>query len=119
MKKVLVLAYAMTLSLGAFAAGSGDHGNPGGGKGRTKIDFKFDTETATDSRLFAKFDVSSGTSQLANTGSKSHNDDLAGYTLTLTIGSATFTATADEKGKTRADSTATPPVPFTAKLTAN
>ena len=116
MRTTVVLALIACLSQSAFASGHGDGGH---GKGRTKIDFRFDTESTTDSRLFAKIDVSSGVSQLTNTGSKSHNDDLAGYTITLTIGSSTFSAVADEKGKTHADSTATPPVPFTAKLTAN
>jgi hypothetical protein len=114
--KILFTLAVLSFSLSAFAGGHGDGSH---GKGRTKIDFKFSTESTTDSRLHAKIDVSAGTALLENSGSHSHNDDLAGYTINVTIGSATFSATADDKGKTRADSAATPPVPFTAKLTAN
>ena len=92
----------------------------GHGQGTTKIDFQFDTVTATKSSLFAKINVSAALSQLGNAGTPSHNDDLAGWTVTLTIGgSSTFSGTADSKGKITEDLTATPPIPFTAKLTAN
>lgn len=92
---------------------------PGGGEGRTKIDFKFDAVDGLDSRLFAKIDISAALAQLGNSGKPTNNDDLAGWTLTLTIGgSATFSAIADEKGKIKQSLSATPPVPFTAKLTA-
>lgn len=96
----------------------------GAGQGKTKIDFQFDTVDVANSRLFAKIDVSAALSQLGNSGGKSHNDDLAGYTLKLSIGPvgtspSTFEAVCDSKGKTMEDLNAVPPVPFTAKLTAN
>lgn len=109
------------LFAGAILMGSAHAmGHGGGGKGRTKIDFQFDTVDSTKSRLFAKIDVSALLSQLGNSGNKSHNDDLAGYTLTLTFaGSSTFSVVMDSKGKTKEDGSTTPPSPFTAKLTAN
>jgi hypothetical protein len=117
MRLLIPASLAILFCVGqVHAMGQGD---PGGGKGRTKIDFKFDTATPTNSRLFAKIDVAAAVSLLANTGAKSHNDDLAGYTLTLTIGSAQFSAVLDEKGKSTEDLNATTPVPFSAKLTAN
>ncbi|HLX64199.1 MAG TPA: hypothetical protein VKX17_23200 [Planctomycetota bacterium] len=116
--QILCLA-AVMLAFNASAMGNGNGGNGGGGKGRTKIQFQFDTSSTANSQFFAKIDVSAALSQLGNSGTKSHNDDLAGYTLTLTIGSATFSGVADAKGKITANSTATPPVPFSAKLTAN
>jgi hypothetical protein len=84
----------------------------GQGKGRTKIDFKTTVGDFSSSRLFAKLDVNTGVAQLPEVGAKSKNDNLAGYTINLTIGaSAMFSGTADEKGKVVS--------PFDAKLTAN
>ena len=83
----------------------------GHGKGETKIDFKLKIGDSTSSRLFAKLNVATGVGQLPETGSKSKNDNLAGQTIILTIGSADFSGTADEKGKVTS--------PFNGKLTAN
>ena len=84
----------------------------GQGKGRTKIDFKATAGDFASSRFFAKLDVAGGVSALPETGAKSRNDNLAGYTINLIIGaSAPFSGTADEKGKVT--------TPFSAKLTAN
>jgi len=83
----------------------------GVGKGRTKIDFKLEVGDSASSRLFAKLDTGSGINSLSETGAKSKNDNLAGYTVNFSIGSAVFSGTADGKGKVA--------TPFNAKLTAN
>jgi hypothetical protein len=99
-----VLLVAVFIALPAHAAGVG--------KGRTKIDFKTAIgDSGASSRLFAKLDTASAISSLAESGAKSKNDNLAGYTVNFIIGSATFSGTADEKGKVT--------TPFSAKLTAN
>jgi hypothetical protein len=93
--------------------------------GRTKIDFRLTIGDSTSSRLFAKLDVSGAVTSNGNSffdqssgnghgksgshGSK--NFALAGFDVTVMIGSASFTGTADAKGKVA--------TPFTAKLTAN
>lgn len=91
-------------------------GGNGGGKGRTKIDFKLSADDFATSRLFAKIDVSAGAGSLAETGSKSRNDNLRGYLLEFGIQAAgaspaIFTGVANDKGKIT--------TPFDGKLTAN
>lgn len=114
----ILLTMALALAVLAGSAHAAGHG--GGGMGRTKIDFQFDTVETTQSRLHAKIDISAASAQLGNSGAKSHNDDLAGYTVTLTFaGSSTYSAVADSKGKTKEDAAAVPPVPFTSKITGN
>lgn len=82
------------------------------GKGQTKIDFKATAgDSGASSRLFAKLDVKQAVDSLPEVGSGSKNDNLAGATVTVTIGSATFSGTADEKGKVA--------TPFDAKITGN
>jgi hypothetical protein len=81
------------------------------GKGTTKIDFQATVGDSASSRLFIKRDVKSATGQLPEVGSKSVNDNMAGQTVTLYIGSAAFPGVADEKGRVR--------TPFDAKLTGN
>jgi hypothetical protein len=104
----VALAVALLASTGVLQAGSDKGGN---GKGRTKIDFKAKTDDPTTTRLFAKLDVAAGVALLPAVGAKSLNDEIAGQTITLTVGSATFTGVADEKGKFK--------TPFDCKLTAN
>jgi len=108
---VLVFATSILASEGDRAKG----GN-GGGKGRTKIDFKLSSDDFATSRLFAKIDVSAGASSLAETGSKSRNDNLRGYLVEFGIQAAgaspsIFTGVANDKGKIT--------TPFDGKLTAN
>jgi len=112
--------YAMGVGNGGNHGGGGGGGGSGGGKGRTKIDFMLKIGDFSSSRFFAKIDVSgavtsNGTSFFAIPGNtmhgKSRNFELAGYDVTLSIGSASFTGTADSKGKVS--------TPFSAKLTAN
>ena len=81
------------------------------GKGTTKIDFQLTAGDAASSRLFIKRDVKSATGQLPEVGSHSANDNMAGQTVTLYIGSAAFSGVADSKGRVRS--------PFDAKLTGN
>lgn len=81
------------------------------GSGTTKIDFQLVAGDAASSRLFIKRDVSATTGQLPLVGSKSVNDNMAGQTVTLYIGSAAFSGTATDKGKVE--------TPFAAKLTGN
>ena len=98
----------------------------GVGKGLTKIDFQLKVGDFTSSRLFAKLNVSgavtsNGNSFFGNSSNGhghgngrpggSNNFALAGYDVTLIIGSASFTGIADSKGKVS--------TPFAAKLTAN
>lgn len=110
---VMVLLFTVTV----FASeGDRAKGGNGGGKGRTKIDFKVTADSPTTSRLFAKIDVSAAAGSLAETGSKSANDNLAGYLLEFSIQAAgasptIFTGVANEKGKIT--------TPFDGKLTAN
>ena len=129
MIKNLAIAFVCALMLstsGAFAmghgggGGTGGNGTSGGGKGVTKIQFNLKAGDLTSSKFFGKFDVSgamtsNGTSFFAIPGNtmhgKSRNFELAGYTVTLTIGSASFPGTADDKGKVT--------TPFSAKLTGN
>lgn len=108
-----------------LAVSSSDCHAMGVAHGRTKIDFHATIGDATTSRLFAKLDVSgavttNGNSFFGTSSGKGHgksgshgsnNFALAGYDVTVTIGSASFTGTADAKGKVA--------TPFTAKLTAN
>ena len=105
------VACAAVLMLAAFVCA--DSANAmGQGKGRTKIDFKTGLgDSGASSRLFAKLDVASAVNSLPEVGAKSKNDNLAGYTVNVIIGSATFSGTADDKGKVA--------TPFNAKLTAN
>ena len=105
MTKFAVLLFAATLCGGVLAAGQG--------QGRTKIDFKTRLgDSGASSRLFAKLDVASAVNGLPEVGAKSKNDNLAGYTINLIIGSsATFSGVANDKGKVTS--------PFDAKLTAN
>lgn len=110
------MTLALVLAVGVASVPNWAHA---AGKGRTKIDFQFDTANTSTSRLFAKIDISAALSQLGNSGKPSHNDDLAGYTLTVTVGSASFSALMDSEGKSAQDDSSNPPVPFTAKLTAN
>ncbi len=97
-----------------FCACSATHA---AGQGRTKIDFKLNIGDPSNSRLFAKLDVSAGVAGLSVPASGRQkkgggNDALAGYTVNLIIGgSATFSGLADDKGKVH--------TPFDAKLTAN
>lgn len=97
----LVLAFVFTVLAASLSTQATERmpGN-GQGKGLTKIDFKASTETPTNSRLFVKGLIPSGA--LPDDGNKSHNDDMHGLTLTLSIGSATFSGVADEKGRVRA-----------------
>jgi hypothetical protein len=85
----------------------------GHGQGRTKIDFKTSLgDSGASSRLFAKLDVKSAIDAMPDAGGKTKNDNLAGQTINLIIGtSATFSGTANDKGKVT--------TPFDAKLTAN
>jgi hypothetical protein len=130
MMKNLATAFVCALMLstsGAFAmghgggtGGGGGGGASGGGNGLTKIQFNLKVGDLTSGRFFGKFDVSgavtsNGTSFFAIPGNtmhgKSRNFELAGYNVALTIGSASFTGTADDKGKVT--------TPFSAKLTGN
>jgi len=119
MRQKLFAISAMTLLLTVTViASEGDRakGGNGGGKGRTKIDFKVTADSPATSRLFAKIDVSAGVGLLAETGSKSANDNLAGYLLEFGIQAAgasptIFTGVANSKGKIT--------TPFDGKLTAN
>jgi hypothetical protein len=95
------------LLLGIFAFAPSAHA---AGKGQTKIDFKVNADGG--SRIFAKRDVKAGVDQLAEVGSKSKNDNLAGLTVTFYIGSASFSGVANEKGKVVSP-------PFDAKITGN
>lgn len=109
---ILVLFAA---SLGASETDRAKGGN-GGGKGRTKIDFKLTADDVSSSRLFAKIDVATGVGSLAETGSKSRNDNLRGYLVEFGIQAAgssasVFTGIANDKGKIT--------TPFDGKLTAN
>jgi hypothetical protein len=91
--------------------------------GRTKIDFQAAAGDTTSGRLFAKLDVTNAVTSNGNPffgtggghGKKgrggSNNFALAGDTVTLMIGSASISGTADDKGRVS--------TPFTAKLTAN
>jgi hypothetical protein len=116
-KKLLTSSLVLLLAVTVVASETDRaKGGNGGGKGRTKIDFKVTADSPTTSRLFAKIDVSAGASSLAETGSKSRNDNLAGYLVEFSItaagGSPTvFTGVANEKGKIT--------TPFDGKLTAN
>ena len=92
---------AMVFCCSAFAMGSGT----------TKVDFQVKAGDTTGTRLFIKRDVTATTSQLPAVGSKSINDNMSGGTVTLYIGSAAFSGTADEKGKVA--------TPFAAKITGN
>lgn len=110
---VLALIFATSI-----IASEGDRakGGNGGGKGRTKIDFKLSSDSLESSRLFAKIDVSAGASSLEETGSKSRNDNLRGYLVEFGIQAAgaspsIFTGVANDKGKIT--------TPFDGKLTAN
>jgi len=110
------LASAVILVLATTVFSSEGKGGNGGGKGRTKIDFKLKTDDFSSSRLFAKIDVSAGASALAESGSKSRNDNLRGYLLEFGIQAAgasptISTGVANDKGKII--------TPFDGKLTAN
>jgi len=126
MRKLTAFAVlaVMLCASSAYAMGNGNgpapKPSPSGGKGRTKIQFMAKIGDLTSGSLFAKVDVSgavtsNGTSFWdipSNTKhGKSRNFELAGYNVTLTIGSASFTGLADDKGKVT--------TPFSAKLTAN
>jgi hypothetical protein len=82
----------------------------GGGNGVTKIDFKLKIGDTASSRIFAKLDVAAGMAQLTG-GQGSANHALAGCAVNVTINSATFSGTADAKGKVT--------TPFSAKVTGN
>ncbi|MCY3022280.1 MAG: hypothetical protein NTW87_24985 [Planctomycetota bacterium] len=99
------------LALVGFAIGLLSVPAMAAGQGTTKIDFKLTIGDAASSRIFIKRDISATSGQLPEVGSKSINDNLAGQTVTLFIGSAGFSGTADEKGKVT--------TPFTAKITGN
>lgn len=111
----LVFFFAVS-SLHASDADARAKGGNGGGNGRTKIDFKLKTDDFSTSRLFAKIDVAAGVATLPEVGSKSKNDNLAGYIVEFSIQGAgmsptVFSGVADSKGKFK--------TPFDCKLTAN
>ncbi|HYG78357.1 MAG TPA: hypothetical protein VEK08_25365 [Planctomycetota bacterium] len=85
------------------------------GKGQSKIDFQFKTGDAASSRLFIKRMVDQAViNQIPEVGSKSKNDNLAGQTITLQLGSDSASAisgVADDKGKVT--------TPFDFKITGN
>ena len=115
----LLHAFVFIFALSSLHASDADaraKGGNGGGQGRTKIDFKLKTDDFSTSRLFAKIDVEAGGAALAETGSKSKNDNLAGYIVEFSIQAAgasptVFSGVADTKGKFK--------TPFDCKLTAN
>lgn len=115
----LLHAFVFVFAISTLHASDADvraKGGNGGGNGRTKIDFKLKTDDFSTSRLFAKIDVATGVATLAETGSKSKNDNLAGYIVEFSIQAAgasptVFSGVADSKGKFK--------TPFDCKLTAN
>jgi hypothetical protein len=106
MRNLALSAFALALAL---CLPSAAHAM---GKGTTKIDFKLTIGDPAGSRIFIKRDISATSPNLPQFGTPSANDNLANQTVTLTFGgSASFSGTADEKGKVT--------TPFAAKITGN
>lgn len=119
LQTLILTVFTMFLTVAGSTASEADaraKGGNGGGKGRTKIDFKLKTDDFSTSRLFAKIDVATGVSSLPEVGAKSKNDNLAGHIVEFSIqgmgmSAVVFSGVADEKGKFK--------TPFDCKLTAN